>query len=481
MTTATSSPSNGIRPSQLVLLATSLMAVTLLTAFTEDFSDANLRTVASILLVGELVLGMLIARVDARGVWGFPFLFYTILVIFHSGLYLAPALLNQSPLSLTPSGTLWYVSPQIERAGYLVSIGLACYALGFCIASIAPSRKGPIDAELANDSESARTRDGIVDVGGAVVLSCVVVWFAVGLLTGGPLFFVGSYLTFLQGTEGSALPWIYLGISMGLTMCALNLTRTTARIGLVAFVIFALPAFVLGLRGEVLFPTVAALAVAGSSRKLMSTRTFLASCLLALLAISFVAQVRVAGLSSVGSTNVVVSPVRAIEEMGYSVRPLTTSIEWHEAGHEPYLSGSTYTGPFDRQIRGVAGQDVPDATRDPRLMNVEIAERVGNIGGSIIAEAHHNWGGPGVGATLLVTGFMVGRMFRRGMGPVGLALSGVLSVLLLMHVRNSFAPLPGWGAVGVLLVFTGVFVGKLHIRATQLRHTSPVSTRKGAT
>lgn len=474
-------PGHGIRLSQLVLLATSLVAVTLLAAFNHDISNASLRTVASIMLAGELALGTLIARVDERGVWGFPFLFYIILVIFHSGLYLAPALMNQAPLSLTSSDVLWYLSPQIERAGYLVSIGLACYAFGFSIASIVPSGKRAIDSEFANDSESARTRDGIVDVGGAVVLTCVVVWFTIGALTGGPLFFIGSYLTFLQGTEGSLLPWVYLGISMGLTMCSLDLTRTAGRIGVAAFAIFSIPAFVLGLRGEVLFPAVAALAVAGARRKVLSTRTFLVTCLLALLAISFVGQVRVAGLSSIGSSNVVVSPVRAIEEMGYSVRPLTASIQWHEAGHEPYLLGSTYTGPFDRQIQGMAGQEVPDATRDPRLMNVEIAERVGNIGGSIIAEAHHNWGSPGVGAILLATGFLVGRMFRRGMGPVGIALSGDLSVLLLMHVRNSFAPLPGWGAVGVLLVFTGVFVGKLHSRATRSRQTSHAPTRKGAT
>ncbi|MGD7788746.1 O-antigen polysaccharide polymerase Wzy [Propionibacteriaceae bacterium Y1700] len=475
------SRSRGIHANQLLLLAAAIINLALLLVFSDGFASLSLRMVATIMLVGEVVLGALIARVDQRGVWSFPFLFYLILAIFHSGLYLAPALLNHAPLSLTQSDGLWYVSPQIERAGYLVAIGMACYALGFALSGMLPQGRKDRRSDEGGASESAKTRDGIVDVGCAMVVACVGAWFAIGAISGGPFFFIGSYLSFLQTTGGSALPWIYLGMAMGLTMCALDLNRGTGRVGIIAFALFSMPAFVLGLRGEVMFPAVAAMAVAGATRKILSTRTFVLACLIALLGISFVAQVRIAGISSVGSTEVVVSPIRAVEEMGYSVRPLTASIEWHEAGREPYLRGGTYIGPIDRQVNGLLGRPVPDATRDPRMMNVEIAERVGNIGGSIMAEAHHNWGGRGVGLVLLLVGGVSGRMFRPGMGPVGLALSGVLAVLLLMHVRNSFAPLPAWAAVGAFLVISGVLLGKLHTRTSQAQSTSRTPNRKRVT
>jgi hypothetical protein len=217
----------------------------------------------------------------------------------------------------------------------------------------------------------------------------------------------------------------------------------------------------LGLRGEVLFPLVAVVGVLGCERRLWRARRFWAGCVLVLMAIAFVSSVRLTGVAA--SHGAGFSPFAALEEMGHSVRPLTASVKWHEHAREPYLHGSTYVAPIDRQVRALAGSPIPAARNDYRLMNVEISRRLGPVGGSVIAEAHHNSGLPGVVAVMTVVGGLAGVLFRHPRSPIRIALSGVVAVLLMMHIRNSFAPLPIWGALGCLSIVAGLVVGKAHL------------------
>ena len=81
------------------------------------------------------------------------------------------------------------------------------------------------------------------------------------------------------------------------------------------------------------------------------------------------------------------------------------------------------------------------------MFNVEIANRVGQIGGSPVAEAFHNFGTVGVVLFMAVLGALLVRLERRSDAVVGVVL-----LPLLIQVRNSFAPVPVQIGIGLLLV-----------------------------
>ncbi|GGO21873.1 hypothetical protein GCM10010980_23430 [Corynebacterium marinum] len=168
--------------------------------------------------------------------------------------------------------------------------------------------------------------------------------------------------------------------------------------------------------------------------------------------VSLVRQLRKTGLGEFDFTGAILSPISAVEEMGFSLRVLHTTISWHEIRNEPFYGGVTYMAPFLRFVEGILGFNRLEGQPDYRLMNIEIGERVGQIGGSIIGEAHHNFGFLGIMCVLLAVGVLIGFLTLKARTALVLALLGVITVLFLMHVRNSFAPIPFWFGVGILFV-----------------------------
>lgn len=445
-----------------VLLIASVLWLVFLLLFESELSRLGLTHAAVMTVATAACLGLLIYRTDYRGTSAFPFLYFLVLSVFHCGLYLTFLLPAGTDNSLTDMQLMWFNRGPSVRAAYLVNLGLVCYAGGYAVSQLVGQRPRPgllhDDDRLSVFEEHPR---GLIAVGCAITVVAATIWFVISTIQAGFGFFFGSYLGYLRETRGSALPWAYLGISLGATLCALDARDRLGRIGLAAFGVFAVPAFLLGLRGEVLFPLVAVVGVLGSQSRLWRDRNFWLACAIVLLGISFVSGARIEGLSAVSRSDVALSPVRAVAEMGFSVRPLSTSVSWHEHGAEPFLGGSTYGAPIERQAKTLLGLPVPDAQNDHRLMNVEIGTRAGPIGGSVIAEAHHNAGTMGVAVVLSICGLISGLLFRNTRSAASVALSGLVAVLLLMHVRNSFAPIPAWGMLGCVLIGLGLVLSKI--------------------
>lgn len=445
-----------------ILFTASVLWLVLLLLFEVELSHLSLTHAALVTVTSAACMGLLIYRTDLRGTFAFPFLHFLVLSVFHCGLYLTFLLPARTTTSLTGLHLTWFDKGAGVRAAYLVSLGLVCYAVGYAVSQLLGRRWrfGHRDGDDHPKTFHEHSR-GLTAVGCAVTVVATTAWFLISTIQAGFGFFLGSYLTYLRETSGSALPWTYLGISLGATLCSLGIRDRLGRIGLITLGVFAVPAFLLGLRGEVLFPLVAVVGVLGCQRRLWSDRKFWLACTIVLLGISFVSQARIDGLGAVSRSDVALSPIRAVAEMGFSVRPVYTSVSWHEHGAEPFLDGSTYWAPVERQVRGLLGLPVPDAQNDYRLMNVEIGNRVGPIGGSVIAEAHHNAGTAGVAVVLGLWGLLSGLLFRHPQSAVRVAFSGLVAVLLLMHVRNSFAPIPAWGMLGCVLIVLGLVAGKI--------------------
>lgn len=423
------------------------------------FEQAPIQRVAIISLLLACALGYLVAKSLSDGVWSFPFLYFLILCLFHLGLFVSPALDNGRMASfLDGTWTGWYSDPVMIRAAYLIDLGLLSYAtaIGFVawLSSNSGTKMRP--SELQEHSSDRSMRDAIVDVGGLTLSVAVASWLFVCYTQLGPLFFLNSYSEYLEATSGNSVGIIYFGITIGSALIAQDTTRLISRTGLVFLFTFLLLALPMGLRSESLFPLIAALAVFIRCRKTPSFASMVVCVLVGLVAISAVQQVRSQGLGDTSLHEVSASPIKAIEEMGYSARVIVTTIGWHEAAHEPYLAGATYAAPLERGLAGILGLPRDDAETDFRLMNAEIAHRVGPIGGSIIAEGHHNFGIPGILLALALAGFLASRLSIVPPRPVPLAFLGVAASLLLMHVRNSFAPIFAWGTGGVALILVAI-------------------------
>jgi hypothetical protein len=214
---------------------------------------------------------------------------------------------------------------------------------------------------------------------------------------------------------------------------------------------YAVVAFLIGSRGAVLFPLLTLLVVEVRQGRRIRPLWTAAGALGVLVLVGLVRQTRLTGFSQpVGA--LLASPFDALAEMGYSLRPTAVVIDWHSAA-EPFRDGVTLIAVPLRFIEKLTGWHGGPPAFDDRLFNVEIAQRVGAIGGSPIAEGYHNFGAAGVVLVLAAIGLTVGFAERAPRTPLGNALVGIVLLPLLVQVRNSFGPVPVQLALGLLLLW----------------------------
>ncbi|UIJ36304.1 O-antigen polysaccharide polymerase Wzy [Allobranchiibius sp. GilTou73] len=190
------------------------------------------------------------------------------------------------------------------------------------------------------------------------------------------------------------------------------------------FLAWSAIAFILGLRGEVLIPMTAYLVVRARQRPI-KFRAWMAPAAVALLALgALVRTTRVQGLRGAVVNLADVNPLSSLAELGYSIRPLAQVITWQSSSELPVGSG-TYTHPVLRALGGhFLNLGLPPASTDPTALNTVVAARVGNIGGSPIAEAFRAGSLPGVILVMVSLGIISGILDARRGGQLFDCLAG---------------------------------------------------------
>src|SRR5918998_1637798 len=336
-------PRSRVVSASVLLTGLSLLGLLTTALFQAELAQAPLRPLAVLTLAVALLLGVLILRAAPQGFWSIGFLLYLVLSLFHLGLYVRLALLGEksSMLSRVAYDGIWYTDAAMARAAVVVLLGLLGYGFGAGIRSWRHgSRTERIEPGQSEGSE--RSLSAIADVGAIAVLCGVGGWLYLSVVVVGPSFFLTGYVNFLSATAKQPISIFYLLISVGAITAALRPRRLLVRMATVAFCLFAILALMVGIRGEVLIPFTAAVAVfardPANRRVLDRLRRPAARFVVAvgviglLLGISFVQQVRIAGVQALssGSVNVEASALNAVDEMGYSIRVVITSLEWHE-------------------------------------------------------------------------------------------------------------------------------------------------------
>lgn len=405
--------------------------------------------------INVLILSFIMAMTLPKGIWSICFIFFISFTIFHGGLVLA-----NSVNGITDEDTLyqiswWFYNDETDNAIHLINLAL----IGFSLGAILFSKPVPIvEEEKRNETFNKR----IFHMGGLLLALMVIIFFVVTIATGA-LSSYGAYLYVLQSNPlmGIIFAYNYLFIGMGLVFVSVSYRKGYGYLYFGLFAVWALFAFKLGLRGEVMFPGTVAACMLGRRGAPIGGFSLLIFIFVFLIVTGIVKNARISGdYSGVESVN----PLNAIAEMGSSLRAVQEVIKWRKDGDE-LLMGASYWAPFERQLAlFIPGLDRISAFDDPRLLNVVVQERAGPIGFSPVAEAYLNFGEKGVLIVMFFVGMLMAHFDNQPSRIKYDILVGVALVPVFIMIRNSFTHVPVQVLMGIIIAHIVMFVAKTRLR-----------------
>ena len=422
-------------------VATAISAVSLLVGSGPSIARLSF----SVLHVGTLIVsaGFLFGwiMVDARkGLWSPSAAYLAVFWVFHFGVVALSALSILPSNPLTAYASAWLYTESGHAAVYLSLVAFVSVIAGagigrFLILNRRRSHSGSADRRLGR----------VVGVTGTgLLLVCSAVWAGLLFSRGGFRIFAVSYADYLEAIEG--LGWVlgmlWLVCGWGLILASSAPKGRVRALGLTVFFILGTTAFLLGTRGQILFPLVAAGIARAKGEKFLTLRQTLLAAFLLLLAVSAVRTLRVSGVGRVSNAEISFSAVEGLQELGMSLKPVERAVSWRQTG-DPLRFGETYWAPIDRALVHVLPDwKRPPAATDDRLLNVLTLYRAGPIGFSPVAEAYLNFGLPGVVVAMGLLGVLLGRFDSLPPTLASRLVIGIMMIPLLVNVRNSFAEIP---------------------------------------
>ncbi len=446
-------------------LAGCLVALFVVAAWASSFAGLVEHSAArlSVLVVAGCVL--LCVRAQPRGVWACSSVYLITLSVFHLGVAALFATGTSFDRIRGQYDFRWLAVYPMSRLFAVATLGVVSAAVGVAAMTLLRAVRAAGDRPVpaagdppATASPDRPDRPDLRAPAGLVVLAVSVVGLvAIVLAAGGIGLLFGSYAAVGQtALRGPLVPYVLLGVGLGLALAVIGGPSRWRTAALVVFALFAAAALPLGLRGEVMFPAVAAAAVAARRRIVVRGVVVLLGAVILLALIGGLREIRESGLAATRLSAITFSPVDGIAELGASIRPVGSVLEWRDEFGERPPAGSTFYGQLDRLVSGrLLGHPQPSQFSDERLFNVLMLDREGPIGGSPIAEAYYNFGARGVVGFLLLTGLVVAWMDHgRSVRRTDTACL-VLLVPLITEVRNAFAAVPvqamlGLGVLGLI-------------------------------
>jgi oligosaccharide repeat unit polymerase len=368
-------------------------------------------------------------------------------IVFHFGIV---AVYLAAPENLEDIGfglISWYKNFELVMAAYLSAV--------IFLAGLVTSLALPIRIEARSPSDG-NTRLKLGRLALIALLLGIVFWIAIVASTGS-----SKYDIFLLALADDGLSGI-IGVVhtlIGMAFIVAVNEHSTRSKAMLLYGLWSLPAFSIGMRGEVAFPVVMALGLlAGQGVVRVTVMRMLVGSVVFLAMSSAVAQTRIS--TSEASAIDSISITKGLAELGGSLRPSYEVMLWLEEG-DAFRLGDTYYAPFERFFLFIIPlwERLP-ALEDDRLMNILIGERAGPYGFSISAEAFYNFGYVGVAVAGVLTGFVLrhlGQMSRSRGLPI---LMSALGFALFIHIRQDFVT--AWaGMFFATVVMTSLnFIGR---------------------
>ncbi|MCM3925783.1 O-antigen polysaccharide polymerase Wzy family protein, partial [Frankia sp. AiPs1] len=462
-----------------VALAGCLLALFAVAAWSTSFAELAEYSAARLGVVVVVGCVLLCVRAQPRGVWACSSVYLITLSVFHFGVAALFATGTSFDRIRDQYDFRWLGVYPMSRLFAVATLGVVSATVGVaamtCLRAVragsesrepaATHRPAVADRQAVADRPALADRPAVdaarpdlrAPVGFMLLAVSVLGLIAIVLATGGLGLLFGSYAAVGEtALRGPLVPYVLLGMGLGLVLAVIGGPSRWRTAALVVFALFAVVALPLGLRGEVMFPAVAAAAVAARRRIVVRGIVVLLGAVILLALIGGLREIRQSGLAATRLSAITFSPVDGIAELGASIRPIGSVLEWRDEFGERPPAGSTFYGQIDRLVSGrVLGHPQPSQYSDERLFNVLMLDREGPIGGSPIAEAYYNFGARGVVGFLLLTGLVVAWMDHGRSARGTDTASIVLLVPLITEVRNAFAAVPvqvllGLGVLGLI-------------------------------
>jgi len=392
-------------------------------------------------------------KYSVRGLWSASSVFIIIFWCFHFGVILSNAVgINISSATGNEIFWQWIDSRFYTKAESLALIGLASFSAVTVLRSAHMPPEQDEEESLANSQyyKPLRILAYLLLFGG------IGGWLYIMLSMGGVQALFAGYAFYLKFIENySSISIIYWAIGVGLAMLGVVNDWRTIRFGVIVFVLWSLIAFIMGLRGEVLYPTSAFLVTFARQRRLPQNVRLLIVPVVLLSLISFVRVFRVNQTVNSESFN----PLYGLLELGGSLQTVVITEEWVNDGIDHFHYGETLLAPFDRMLDKAILANRVDADNDMRLMNVAMGERNGPYGFSPVAEGYINLGAIGVAALMMLLSFLLNYFDSRPSGIVADPLIGGITFILFTFIRNSFSHIPGQSLllVAIIMITYGTF------------------------
>jgi len=454
----------GISRTSLWALLISASTFVMLVVFRTELLSLPLQTLCITATGGVFACLILVANLYPTGVWSAPSVYLIMFALFHFGLVtvFGFGVLSEEMRRIVSS---WFLSSRTPLAIYLSTLGMVSFAIGAATSALLDHHQQKrVIVSKANIEFNRSLSHYFVIIGFLLVVTSIFWWMVISIMSGGLYIFVGTYRNYLDATAGQPLALLNIFVALGLSIVSLSSgERSIAyrRWAYLSFLLYAALATPLGLRGEILVPILAAVTIRAHQGTRPSLKSTILLGTLLLFGISFIRSLRQMGLAMIGSGTVSVNAFDALAEMGSSLRPTTDVLEWLWQG-DSLLRGASYWAPFDRALCTIAFDPTClPAREDFRLLNVLIAERVGPVGFSPVAEATFNFGNIGVTMVMFLLGFGLGCLTRADRSTIGTAMVAVVLVPLLYNVRSAFTSFPIQLFVGFVVVICAVALSKM--------------------
>ncbi len=383
-------------------------------------------------------------KYSVRGIWAASSIFMVIFWCFHFGVNIALAM-NMDIERATDNDLIWrwLSSPLYPKAEALAILGLAAFALITVVRSN-DERTEAIEKEQEKERDEDRTESPhykplkilayIFLVGG------IGYWTFIMMSMGGVAALFAGYGTYLMFVENyPIISLIYWGIGVGITMLGVIGNKKDILPGVILFAVWGAIAFVIGLRGDVMYPASAFIVCYARQVKLNWKPRYALVVVVILSMISFVREYRVDGTVNQNSFN----PVFGLIEMGGSLQTVVIVQDWVSSGIDKFRYGATLYGPVERIIDRVTLVPVDNSLPDTRQMNVMIMERNGPYGFSPIAEGFINMGAMGVVILMVLLSLFLNFYDTRPASVLTDSYLGGITYILFTFIRNSFTHIPG--------------------------------------
>ncbi|WP_339726311.1 O-antigen polysaccharide polymerase Wzy [uncultured Paraglaciecola sp.] len=429
-----------------------LVGVWIFAAYFNVF-EAPRELLEGITALNWIILSVILYVTLPKGMWSICFIFFSVVGVFHIGLVLANAVNGITDEDTLYQISRWFYNLETENAIHVVNLAM----IGFALSAILFSKKAN-DHNSSNGQSQVAYRKRLFHTGGILLGVFVAIFFALTIATGA-ISSYGAYLAVMNSNPLIAMifSYLYFFIGVAFVFICVSYSKGFGYLYFGLFAIWALFAFKIGLRGEVMFPSAVAGCMLGRKGAPIKGYILAIGIIVFLIITGIVKNARVSGDYS---GDVGINPLNAIAEMGSSLRAVQETIKWRKNDNFELLLGASYWAPFERQFALFIPQlERVNVEDDGRLLNIVVQKKAGPIGFSAIAEAYINFGEKGVIMVFFLLGWAMAKLDSSTSSIRNDILIGVALLPIFVTIRNSFIHVPVQIILGLILASLLMYIG----------------------